>query len=103
MKVISESVSGEKLSNGEKRKKSSKVGNTTAAAFWWSENTYFRIEVGKILYEFRKRKTRADMTPDEIKNLAGFLPVLPELVRTNKIVNAQEYDQKDMFHIRYTF
>jgi len=83
MNVISASVSGEKLSNGEKGKTARKLGIQPRRLSGGQRIRSFVLKSEKSCYEFTKRKTRADMTSDEIKKLAYDFWISPSVSRTS--------------------
>jgi len=69
MHVLSASVSGEKISNGEKSKAARKLGLQPRRLSNGQRVRTSALRSEKSCFEFTKRKTRSDMTSDEAKKL----------------------------------
>ncbi|CAG2234147.1 unnamed protein product [Mytilus edulis] len=83
MHVISASVSGENISKGEKSKAARKLGLHPRRLSGGKRirTSVFRSE--KSCYEFTKRKTRSDITPDITKKQAYDFWISPMVSRTS--------------------
>ncbi|CAC5406489.1 unnamed protein product [Mytilus coruscus] len=83
MHVISASVSGEKISKGEKSKAARKLGLHPRRLSGGQRIRTSILRSEKSCYEFTKRKTRSDITSDELKKQAYNFWISPVVSRTS--------------------
>ena len=83
MHVLSASVSGEKIFNGEKSKAARKLGLQPRRLSNGQRVRTSVLRSEKSCFEFTKRKTRSDMTSDEVKKLVYDFWISPAASRTS--------------------
>ena len=83
MHVLSASVSGEKISNGEKSKAARKLELQPRRLSNGQRVRTSVLRSEKSCFEYTKRKTRSDMTSDEVKKLVYDFWISPAASRTS--------------------
>jgi hypothetical protein len=84
MHVLSASVSGEKISNGEKSKAARKLELQPRRLSNGQRVRTSVLRSEKSCFEYTKRKTRSDMTSDEVKKLVYDFWISPAASRTSR-------------------